>query len=692
MKKTMFGLMMLFCALMSQQTWAQVTFEGLLEEMVSRDAIASFPEPAYTNKQFSSHSRVANDPGNPETWFHNEDWSNFIRKEERDGRREFVMLDHQGPGAIVRFWMTFARGGHDGTLRIYIDGSDTPVIEGSVLKVLSGGQLVGPPLSSSSAEETDYLQRGHNLYLPIPYNKSCKVTFESDKLDANGKGAFVYYNINYRGYERGTEVQSFTKQTIAQHAAAIDKAQDTLARGGKNPGVERVDWSLQGKIAAGDKKSLMIEAAAKGGSIRHLAFKLEADDLPQALRSTILEMTFDGERTVWVPAGDFFGTGYQLRHAKFWYGSVQTDGLMQSHWVMPYEKSAQITVHNLGEQSVTLAKADVGIGGWEWDEQSMHFGANWHQLTGVMSGGSQNGHGGRGAYDMNYVTLKGKGVYAGDTLTLWDSAPQWWGEGDEKIYIDGEKMPSHFGTGTEDYYGYAWCIGNAFNTPFITQPDGTGDLGVGYVVNGRYRLLDGIPFNKSIRVDMEQYHWAKVHMDIAPTTYWYAQPGVKTNIEPEIEAATHKVALSNADVMPAPVLDENGRLEGEFLVIGEHNGEAAPQGLNGWSGGSQLWWRQGNIGDELELSFEADKKWAGKNRRIAMVLTEAVDYGEVEIRLNGKVLAKSIEGYTPELGRRDVQFKGEIVEGKNILTVKIIGVHPDAKPGQMFGLDVLQVK
>ena len=33
----------------------------------------------------------------------------------------------------------------------------------------------------------------------------------------------------------------------------------------------------------------------------------------------------------------------------------------------------------------------------------------------------------------------------------------WWGEGDEKVFVDGEKFPSHFGTGTEDYYGYAWC-------------------------------------------------------------------------------------------------------------------------------------------------------------------------------------------------------------------------------------------
>ncbi len=360
---------------------------------------------------------------------------------------------------------------------------------------------------------------------------------------------------------------------------------------------------------------------------------------------------------------------------------------------MPYQKTAKVTVHNLGKQPVNLAIAEVKSGAWKWDDRSMHFGASWYQMTSVRSGYSPNMNG-HGAYDMNYVTLKGQGVYVGDTLTLFDCDQKWWGEGDEKIYVDGESFPSHFGTGTEDYYGYAWCIGQKFNTPFITQPDGTGDLGVGYVVNGRYRLLDGIPFTQSIKVDMEQWHWAKTHMDIAPTTYWYARPGAVTNVKPDIKGATHPVAITTGDVMAPPALDEQGAIEGERMsIISASGGSAETQGLaGGWSGDAQLWWRNGSEGDVLKLRFDAPRKWAG-TRKLTLSLTNAVDYAQVEISVNGKRVASRVDGFDPDLGLSELNLRNvNLIEGANILEIKLIGSHRDAKPGMMFGLDSLQVR
>ena len=81
---------------------------------------------------------------------------------------------------------------------------------------------------------------------------------------------------------------------------------------------------------------------------------------------------------------------------------------------------------------------------------------------------------------MNYVTLQGQGTVVGDTLTVFNGTNAWWGEGDEKIYIDGEAFPSHVGTGTEDYYGYAWCRPEAFQSPFHAQPCGDGNLAGGF--------------------------------------------------------------------------------------------------------------------------------------------------------------------------------------------------------------------
>src|SRR4051812_15071257 len=76
-----------------------VTIESLLREMVDADSVARWPAPEFTSRQASSHDRatVASDkPG----WFANNDHTQYLRVEARDGRRENVMVDADGPGAI----------------------------------------------------------------------------------------------------------------------------------------------------------------------------------------------------------------------------------------------------------------------------------------------------------------------------------------------------------------------------------------------------------------------------------------------------------------------------------------------------------------------------------------------------------------------------------------------------------------
>jgi len=122
--------------------WAggAVTTLSLLREMTDREAVARFPEPAYTLRQFSSYDRGSVAPGRP-GWFANDDRSQFLRVETNGVRRECVMLDAKGPGAIVRFWVTVANTDGSGILRIYLDGRGEPEVEGRVLDVLSGGCL-----------------------------------------------------------------------------------------------------------------------------------------------------------------------------------------------------------------------------------------------------------------------------------------------------------------------------------------------------------------------------------------------------------------------------------------------------------------------------------------------------------------------------------------------------------------------
>ncbi len=171
---------------------------------------------------------------------------------------------------------------------------------------------------------------------------------------------------------------------------------------------------------------------------------------------------------------------------------------MVCRWVMPYKESARISVSNLGKTPVRV-KLLAKMGEWKWDERSMHFHANWRQQFPLAT---------RPYSDWNFITTNGQGVYVGDTLCVMNPVTAWWGEGDEKIWMDKEFFPSHFGTGTEDYYCYSWCDPRRFQTPFANQVRCDGPGNKGQTVVTRTRNLDAIPFTKSLKFDMEVWHWA----------------------------------------------------------------------------------------------------------------------------------------------------------------------------------------
>ena len=668
---------------------ARIDLGSLLDEMVDRGAPARVPAPFFLCRQSSSYDRDTVDP-DKDGWYANWDRSQFVRIETRDGRKEYVMHDADGPGVIVRIWATWHGPGggpfSNGTLRFYLDGSDTPAIEGPAASIISGGGLVGPPLSDSVSPLTPYANRGHNLYFPIPYAAHCKITYATDvEVDRGGKkGEALYYQINYRTYEPGTQVRSFAMSQVAEFKDRIAAVGARLLKTGAE-GAGTVA-KLGGMLAPGATATQKIEGPA---AIRRLTVKLEAEDIMQALRSTVLQLRFDGEPCVWCPAGDFFGTGYQIHPFRTWYTQTEKDGTLHAFWVMPFRSSAELTLHNVGAQPVNLARVEAHTGAWDWNDRSMHFRAAWRQDTKIDTGPNKDMTG-KGAFDVNYVEITGAGTYVGDTLTLFNGTNAWWGEGDEKIYIDGERFPSHIGTGTEDYYGYAWCRPEVFQAPFHAQPCGDGNLRAGFSVNSRYRGLDSIPFKKSLRVDMELWHWRHTKMNFAPSTFWYARPGGRANLRPDPASAALPVARHRSDVVE--VVRVEGAIEGESLKILERTGGATEiQDIDtfDWSGNSQLWWIDANVGDRLVLALPVER--AGRYRVHAQ-LTKAVDYGIVQISINGTNAGKPIDLFNRGvINQRFDLGVFDLATGVNRLEIVITGTNPAAVQRRMFGLDYLLV-
>ena len=113
-----------------------MTLVSLLSEMIDRDGLARWPVPGYASREFTSYDRRSVAPDKP-GWFANTDFSNFLRVEQNQGRKEYVMMDSDGPGAIV--CMFKATTDPTATVRIYLDGAATPVVEENFRYLLGGG-------------------------------------------------------------------------------------------------------------------------------------------------------------------------------------------------------------------------------------------------------------------------------------------------------------------------------------------------------------------------------------------------------------------------------------------------------------------------------------------------------------------------------------------------------------------------
>jgi hypothetical protein len=508
----------------------EVSIESLLNEMIDRDAVACFPETNFRLKQESSYNRASKSPEDSLGWFKNQDNNankksqNFIRVEENNGQEEWVLVDHQGPGAIVRTWMPFLNPKNPNTtsvIKFYLDGASEPVLEGNSLGLLNGTGLIPYPLAHKSL-------RSAVSFFPIPYAKSCKITVTERPF---------FYQFTYREYPEGTTVKTFTMEDFNKAEGQIRQVCETLLapKNTREGEMTRLNETLD----KNEEKSVVLPQGTS--ALRSLSLKLGDYADSMVMRSVILKMEFDGQQTVWCPVGDFFGSGIGLNPFQGWYRTVAEDGSLSCRWVMPYRETAKISVLNLGEKPVDFSLEAV-VGNWKWDENSLYFNAAWRGQYPVPT---------RPYSDWNYITLKGRGVYVGDALTIMNPTKVWWGEGDEKIWVDGEDFPSIFGTGTEDYYGYSWGGQSTdfYEHPFHAQPycnvfnklnrkkadDPNSNLG--YSTETRTRSLDVMPFGSSLQLDMEVWAWKNCEMAYGVGVYWYGDATTTSNRVPDPDGA-----------------------------------------------------------------------------------------------------------------------------------------------------------
>ncbi|TAN17260.1 MAG: DUF2961 domain-containing protein [Chitinophagaceae bacterium] len=528
--KLIFFLTFCLFPIFSCHTFAQqkpVTFQSLLNETANNNQLVQYPSPYYQQLEASSYNRASVSPFKP-GWFADGDGSGYIKKDTVNGKTEYVIMEHQGPGCITRMWTPYFYynlNDHTGpNISVYIDGSKKPVLKENFIELLTGKSFVHPPFANLTT-------RAGVCYLPVPFSKSCVVTLDQKPF---------YYCISYRAYNKGTKVKSFTMNTYQKSTRLMQ-----VVAGALNNIPKQTTKNIHQTFTDIKNNDSLTMILPKGmHAIRYLRFKTDAPVSFGLLRNILLKITFDGQSTVWCPLGDFFCSADTINnfHTKF----LQVNGnTMTSRWVMPYHTKATITVVNYSGQSFPIS-IEVQTIPLHWDKRSMYFHTNWCNY-GCIPGNE--------FFDMNFIYTKGKGVIVGDALTVLSPGKGWWGEGDEKIYIDEKDIrqhfPSQFGTGTEDYYGWAGGViptgRDTFSIPFCSNVRNGNSLNPrGYNICVRNRILDAIPFNDALKFDMEASPGVDIRhsynlLSYSMITYWYGLPGVICNREPAVNEVKRKL-------------------------------------------------------------------------------------------------------------------------------------------------------
>lgn len=235
-----------------------ITIKSLLSDMVSREKLAQFPNSNFRLKQQSSYNRVSKTPTDSVSWFINKDFNsnekdhNFIRIEEKNGEKEWGLMEHSNPGAIVRTWMPFKNASNSDTnsiIKFYLDGSDTPALEGNMFDLLNGTGLIPFPLAHKSL-------RSAVSFFPIPYAKSCKVTVTERPF---------FFQFTYREYPATTKVKSFNLKDFKE----TEKTIETVCTNLLNPAKENKEPAFKSYQLAPNKET-KIELPKGGNALKKL--------------------------------------------------------------------------------------------------------------------------------------------------------------------------------------------------------------------------------------------------------------------------------------------------------------------------------------------------------------------------------------------------------------------------------------
>ncbi|MBN1902486.1 DUF2961 domain-containing protein [Candidatus Sumerlaeota bacterium] len=428
-----------------------------------------------------------------------------------------------------------------------------------------------------------------------------------------------------------------------------------------------------------------------------------------ALRKLVIRAWFDGAETpcIEAPLGDFFGLGHALVYS---YSalplSVGSGGGMNCWWNMPFNKSAKITITNEGRLRCSSFFYYVDYRKYDKPKPNLAcFHAQYRQAMPCKKGEP-------------YVIMEavGRGHFVGCHLSIEQNAEGWWGEGDDKFYIDSETTPTLWGTGSEDYFSGAWCYKEEFAYPYIGMPlrarisnDGNIVHSKPYMNEGeakewrwplawrkgdlwnvyRYHIEDPVPFKEYLRVEIEHGFINNEREDnYSSVAYWYQ--GEPHGAQPAIAPVEERIPFFRKPQEREPGLWEGEDFAEEAEATGGefHDAHISFFGED-LSRSALLEWKPPESGDELTLPFTLSEE--GEYEFVVKTYQTRAG-GRFEVFMDKEPLGEKLDLYEPGIFPWVKENKMGVLKlssGNHKIAFRCIGKNEKSE-GKRLALDALQ--
>lgn len=584
----------------------------------------------------------------------------FVRKEGDT----LVLADLKGPGCIMRIHTPTPT---DEPLEFYFDGETKPRISLPYRELFSGNtQPFVKPM-------VDYAGGGYWSYIPIPYQKSCKVVLRAPRTQ--------FYDLNYVTYPPGTQITTYSplsaKRGDWMRAGSIKGGQDHDLADYNVPAETKSTKKTFDTVLAPGKTVTLFETK-KPGRIASIRIG-PSDSFAGKDRDILLRITWDNAATpaVLMPAGDFFGYGWgqpAMRSALV--GTV--NGVNYCNLPMPFDKAAKIELVSLrkGGNSVPIRGEVIVNNRRRWGGEGKFY-ATWRRENPTTEGKPFTWIDTKGRGHIVGLSVQAQGIESGNTFFF---------EGDDKTIVDGE-MVVH-GTGSEDFFNGGWYdVPGRWDSQFARPLSGCMAYQRYLGRTGAYRFFigDAYSFKKSIVQTIEHAPTENKHpADYVGVTYLYCeQPPTVKPVIPSLAMRRvidpNKLIYSPHWTMPINAFSIGGSTltRGNIQVDGN------------WTRALTL--RAQGMGD-FDLCFvdlRCDIPAAGRYK-VYLDAVKGPEEGILQLYREEVALGPSIDLYNDKMTMANNLLIGEFEakEGGNGLMFKVIGKNPKSKA---WGLDLVNI-